>query len=283
MEGQMSENGDQRSETALSHEPSAMSGAKRHVNSRLVDAFFCLVVLAVAYGLKRHFSLADAQDLNWVLRPLAALVGWVGGISFVQEGHIGFINRELGIIIAPACAGVNFMVVAMLSAGFGVLQRLPTVGQKIVGLLVVLPGAYGLTLIVNCLRIVWSIYIYDAEIYAGWITPERVHRLSGVVLYVSCLCLFYRGARRLLPAAVSSCRSGRGLFQNTEFTWAPLFWYGAVVVGVPLANGSYRHALPRFAEHCLTVVTACAAALSIFFVIRTACRRKPNAPDCSDR
>ena len=265
---------------------SSISSAAAGLRSRVADLPFYLALLALAWGLKRWYSLAQAQDLMWLLRPLAALTGWALGVPFVPEGGVGFVNNELAIMIVPSCAGVNFLIIALLSAGFTAIGRLPSPVLKAAALAGLLPGAYGLTLIANSLRILLSIHLYEADIYAGWITPERVHRLAGVVLYLGCLLLLINGLRRLLPHPTDRGRnppSEGNMPATAGFAWAPLFWYGAFLVGVPLVNGTYRQSTALFTEHCLTIGAAYAVLPVLMVLLRTALRRKGHAPQSPDR
>lgn len=107
-----------------------------YVRPRLPAAALTMLVML---ALKRHYSLATADELNWVLAPTAMLVRWLTSANPVLEDGIDYADFANGIIVAPACAGVNFMIMAfglagsrMLSAGLnwaalgqqGVAERL---------------------------------------------------------------------------------------------------------------------------------------------------------------
>ncbi|MCG8424228.1 MAG: hypothetical protein MJE77_40565 [Proteobacteria bacterium] len=47
---------------------------------------------------------------------------------FVLETGVGHVNRELGVIIAPSCAGINFMIALFLAT----IAGLSAVGQTLI-------------------------------------------------------------------------------------------------------------------------------------------------------
>ena len=120
-------------------------------------------------------------------------------------------------------------------------------------------GAYLMALGVNTLRIVLSMALYQADIYSAWLTPAALHRLAGVWLYLGALGLFFKGLQPIIIYFVrdrfrsGTCRSYRRVVWPA---WLPLGWYITGAVGVPLANLVFRHPLPAFGEHCLTVVVS---------------------------
>src|SRR3990170_7760650 len=87
--------------------------------SGVVTAKLCVVFVAaaLAWGLKHHYSVADADDLWWVLTPTAALVEAITGAVFTATPGEGYFSRERLFLIEKSCAGINFMV-----AAFGMLM-----------------------------------------------------------------------------------------------------------------------------------------------------------------
>jgi len=158
--------------------------ARIDVKQHLLDnvAYYLLILLA-AWGLKYHYSRAGAEELAWVLVPTAGLVELIGGIQFAYEAHTGFISRECRIIIAPACAGVNFLIIAFCMAAFSELHAFARHRAKLVWLCSGLLSAYLLTIIANAIRILISIYSHQINLQTGWLTAARVHRLEGIVIY----------------------------------------------------------------------------------------------------
>ncbi len=84
----------------------------------LRNSIFYILALLIAWGLKYHYSRSGSDELAWVLAPTAGLVELISGIQFENEAHTGFVSQGSRIIIAPACAGINFLIIAFCMATF---------------------------------------------------------------------------------------------------------------------------------------------------------------------
>jgi exosortase K len=243
------------------------------------NGIFLLMALLIAAGLKYHYSQARSDDLIWILGPTAGLVEHISGIQFEKEAYTGFVNHTHQIIIAPACAGVNFLIIAFCMAMFSAVHHIEHKRRKFLWLAASVVSAYLLTIFVNAIRIILSIYFYDADIYGGWITPQRVHRLEGTLIYFFFLCLFYRIIKKSLNHYVSRTTGARkggfpGAFTRLQyFRWAcagliPMFWYGLITIVVPLLNAAYRQNGARFAEHSWMVICGCLMVVAAGFLFQ---------------
>lgn len=152
--------------------------------------------VAMAYAVKRHYSAASADDLEWILRPTVALVSGVTGVSFDREVGVGYLNAPLRYSIVPACAGVNFWVVAFLSIAFAFLRMEGRPGRAAFGLFAAALGAYGATVLANSLRIVLALEIHTRDLHVGGFGADVVHRTLGVLVYVPALFLVFELAER---------------------------------------------------------------------------------------
>ena len=243
----------------------------------LKNAIFYLLALLIAFGLKYYYSRAGSDDLIWILGPTAELVEQIGQIPFEREAGTGFVNHRLRVIIAPACAGVNFLIISSCMAVFCGLHYFKSIQAKMAWLAISALSAYLLTVPVNALRILLSIYVYNADIYSGWITAQRVHRLEGVVIYFFFLCLFYRIIMKAIHLHLRTTAGKRSMGIQCNFVlcgpsrWAgagliPLFWYALISLGIPLINAAYSKNGFRFIEHSAMVIGGClmvVAALSL--------------------
>ncbi|MBW2680103.1 MAG: exosortase K [Deltaproteobacteria bacterium] len=207
-----------------------------------------MVVLLMAVGLKYHYSHARSNDLGWILGPTAGVVEYISGIAFEKEGGAGFVNRANRIIIAPSCAGVNFLIIAFCMAAFSGLHRLNSFGLKIFWLGNSAAWTYVLTIAVNAFRIVTSIHMYNADIYYHGLTPERLHRIEGIFIY---LCQYQ-----------DSIGSGHAPV-------VPLFWYLMISLGIPLLNRSYHKNGRQFVEHSLVILCVCMVVFLVVFLIQS--------------
>jgi exosortase K len=211
-------------------------------------------MLAAAFALKRGYSTAGADALAWVLAPSCWLASHVGGLSLVAEPGAGFIMHHPRMVVGPACAGVNFLVVAWLALFFCGQASFLGARRKLAWLTVSLLAAYVATLTTNGLRIILAAHLFDANIYAGVITKERLHRLLGVVLYCGTLLALCRTAELYVS------RTGRARSALTRS--APFLWYVGVVIVVPLANRAWVGDPARFIEHAtFTLLTGSAVVL----------------------
>ncbi len=237
---------------AINPTPAEMAAVHTRLNRLLGGAAALLVMLA----LKRHYSLAGAEQLLWILAPTARLAAWFGGAQPVWEAGVGYADFGRGIVIAPSCAGVNFLIMAFgLAAvcGLGRLQRFPVLAAW---LLLSLAAAYLLALAVNTGRIILSMWLYRANIYSTWLTPGAVHRLAGVWLYLGALGLFFRGLQPIInrfAARIDPLGRSVGAVRRR---WLPLGWYLLGAVGVPAANLAFKAPPPAFGAHCLAVAAA---------------------------
>ena len=249
------------------------------MKTRLVCYLFALLA---AYGLKAHYSRAMSDDLDWMLRPTTALVERVSGLEFEYERGEGYLNRERRVIIAPACAGVNFMIAVFGMTLFSFLHLMPTAAITLLWTASSLFGAYLLTIAVNALRIVIALHLYASGASFAWADPAQLHRLEGIVVYLSALCLAFwfaghfanavnsppgRGwgwvadrkeALNMLPTPSCPSQEGNRRLRSHWGTCSPLLWYLAITLFVPLLNPNYRGDRAQFAEHALTIAAVCA-------------------------
>jgi exosortase K len=198
--------------------------------------------LLLAVLLKVHYSRATAEDLRWVLGPTASVSELALQRSFSFRAGEGYLSRELSILISPACAGVNFMIVALLSLSLGFARPLVSWRSRARALLGWLALAYAATLLVNTLRIATSVVLGHLTARALGLTFQSVHRLIGVGLYLAglaALCLtvrYWLASRSRRDAAVSGgCDRVPGW---RRVLLLALGCYAAVTLVVPLLRGA---------------------------------------------
>jgi exosortase K len=219
---------------------------------------FC-IVLALAFALKRYYSLAEADSLVWILVPTARCVELVTGIPFVFEKSVGFLNLDHRAIIAPACAGINFMIIVFCMIGFSLLRSGRDGKSRLFFIPVALGAAYVLTTLVNSLRISLAVYLYDTDLHFGWFTQERVHQLEGTLVYFISLCSIYAVLTHVVRRIrISGCdRPKNKAHAPAETTWrfmSPTAWYLAVTLVVPLMLGKQALYGRQLMEHALFVL-----------------------------
>jgi exosortase K len=226
---------------------------------------FYITGLFAAVGLKYFYSSADADALKWILTPVARLVTMLNSMSFEWESHAGFVNHYHGVVIAPACAGVNFLIICFATIFFTFVSRIKGGGAKCGWFAVSVITAYLIAIFANTMRIIISIFLYGAPIYGGPVTPGRVHELAGTLIFIFVLVGTYMFVERIIlrfhcPAprlfTAVSRGSGRGNV-SIAVLFAPFAWYVLVTVIVPLLNGAAVKYGAGFSEHSFIVLIVC--------------------------
>ena len=148
------------------------------------------------------------------------------------------------------------MIMAFGLAALLGLGRLRRLAGLLAWLVFSFAAAYLAALGVNTLRIVLSTALYRADIYSAWLTPDALHRVAGVWIYLGGLGLFFKGLQPIMNRFANrfepECRS----FDVIRSPWLPLGWYLLGAVGVPAVNRLFKAPPSDFGIHCLMVVAA---------------------------
>jgi exosortase K len=217
------------------------------------------VALAAAWLLKRHYSQASAEELRWVLSPTAWLTGLLVQTDFAFRAGEGYLSRGQSVLISPACAGVNFLIVAFLSLVLGFAPRFASLWRRggWLGLSFVI--AYATTLLANALRISLSIAVAHLATRHLGLTFQSVHRLLGILVYLTvliALCLtvqFWLSSRSPGPAK----------------SWALLVAlgsYAGITLLVPLLRGAAHN--PDYWTHAAPVSVLVGGLVALVFAAR---------------
>lgn len=201
------------------------------------------VVLLCALALKLSYSTASANQLQWILAPTTALVELISGISFEFEAYAGYINSDRSFLIAPACAGVNFLLTAFLMLSARKLLRAKSQDNAWGFIPAAALIAYLVTLIANTVRITIALQLGRLS-QSSWLNPSELHRVEGIFVYSGFLLLLFVVSEKMSAGKTS------GLLRQTLF---PLLIYYATTLGIPLANGGYRQGYD-FWEHSVFVL-----------------------------
>jgi exosortase K len=220
-----------------------------------LDAAAYSSAFALAYAVKHHCSTAGADQLAFLLRPTAALVGYATAHEFVPERGAGFFCRELPLMIAPVCSGANFLIVAFTTLVLGFSARTERPGRKLAWFFASAGLAYVATLLINAGRITLSLGLAE-PLRDTALSPAALHRLLGVVTYLGGLLALYAIAGRLFAKRTLSRRAFA----------VPLGVYTGVTLLLPWLRGA--GAQPGYWTHASVVVTAVAVAAMLCFVGR---------------
>ena len=143
--------------------------------------------LLFAFALKRFYSAAGAESLEFVLAPTTALTGLLLQVPFSFQPGEGYLSREASILIAPACAGLNFWIIAFVSMTLGFAGRFGGARRTALAWFAGLALSFTLTVLVNALRIAVSVALAHRVAREFGLSFQDVHRWIGVVLYLSAL------------------------------------------------------------------------------------------------
>jgi exosortase K len=205
-----------------------------------VGLFATLALVVVG---KQYFRTATADDLRWLLAPTARCVSVLTHTHFTHLAGAGYVDRDVSFVIAPVCAGLNFMLAAIIALAVAWYARMTTWRELGVRLVGIVAAAYAATIVVNTLRISLSI-----ETHAG----GELHRLEGIVVYLGGLCAVYAAARRGEPPAKRAIA-------------IPFVAYLVITLVLPLCHGAASR--PDFAAHAMWVLGGCAAIAIILAVL----------------
>lgn len=222
---------------------------------------FYLIGFAVILGLKYYYSRAGSDELTWILAPTAGWVRILSGITFEYEPHVGYVNHYFRFIIAPSCSGIQFMIIAIATLIYSFVHRMGTAKKGFCWLGLSLGASYLLTVFVNGFRIVISIYLplylQKTDIYAGWLTPEKLHTTIGTVVYFTSLFTIYH-----IAGYVS--RKIADMPEKELNCIPPVFWYFSIVLGIPFLNRAYEKDGTKFAEYAMLMTAVCLTIIFLF-------------------
>lgn len=253
------------------------------VYNRLLTGSLYALVLLMALTFKYHYSRSGSDDLLWVLGPTAGLVEVLSRLPFEKEAGTGYVNQTHHVVIAPPCAGINFLIIALCMTAFSGIYHLRAPALRILWPGISLTLAYLLTLSVNTIRIIFSIHISSEHLSPGWGTSEMVHRVVGIVIYFSGLMLFHCLLGKMVNRINGRIGDKEAAFKpepalsktgHTHFM--PVIWYCGLTIGFPLLNSAYEKAGLQFVEHAVSVVTLCLLVFTLFSLIRLSCKGRAN-------
>lgn len=219
--------------------------------------------IGLAVAAKAFYSRAGAGDLLWILAPSAWLARLIGGIDLVYEPGAGFISHGYHLIVGPACAGINFLVICFLTLYFSFASRFRNRTRAFASSVAV---ALSAAIVANALRIVVSAHLWNADFYRQWLTPEEMHRVAGTVTYYGSLMGLWFSVdswTRVTPQRA---------------TWlTPFSWYVGVSLGVPLTHRIWTGGTTGFWEHAVWVLGIAGAATLTMVLLRGTSRPNTQA------
>ena len=211
------------------------------------------LILATAYLLKDFYSHANSEDLSWIIAPTAFVAELFTSLSFSPEPGYGWVDVRHNVVIAPVCAGVNFLIIAFCMSAFQILWKRNSAQGLITGIIMAGLVSYLLTIVANTTRIVLAVSLFNLDIYHHWLTADMVHRLVGIVVYYLLLCFYSQAVNYCLSGKSRHVQERKNLSRKKTLLLVPLIWYLLFSVGVPFANNAFTTDPDQFIRHAVTL------------------------------
>lgn len=265
---------------------------------------FYLIGILVVLGIKYFYSQADCDSLRWILAPTTRWVELLSGIPFSYVSGTGYVNHSLRLWIAPSCSGVQFMIITVATLVFSFVHKiaapqespLPKASLRVMRglgwITVSIVFSWLFTVFINGLRIIVAIYLPlyldRAGLMTGLLTPDRLHTMIGVVVYVIALLTLYRlvgyfvqrrsGQTGRTQSTADSHKICKGQFLPVIIRkcMPPIFWYFFMTLGLPFLNRAYLKGSAKFTEYAVLITCCCAAILLPYCLVLLLHSRRRN-------
>ncbi|MCL1937350.1 MAG: exosortase K [Candidatus Azobacteroides sp.] len=169
---------------------------KQTVNNKNIP--YCLTAAGLFICLKLGYTLADQDDLVFLLKPIDQLVELVTDSPSVYLAETGYYHEKLNIVIDKSCSGFNFLILCFLSFIYLIIKYLNRPLHKITAFPIAFICAYALTLFVNTSRILASIIIQNQTKDLILSRQHLLHEAIGIITNLSFLVLAYYLIEKLL-------------------------------------------------------------------------------------
>jgi exosortase K len=170
---------------------------------------YYLTVIGLFILLKFGYTLADNNQLIFLLKPTVKIVELLTGLRSVYIFDKGYYLDSLNILIEKSCSGFNFMLLCFCMLTFLFLKYADKTIFKILSIPFALITSYILTIFVNSSRIFVSIITQQQ---ANNFLPDRphliLHEIVGVITNLTFLILIYIVLEKILT----------NKYQNAKFT-----------------------------------------------------------------
>jgi exosortase K len=161
-------------------------------NTNLLSALlYHLPFLCIGLAIKYFYSIAENNELDFILFPTHLLVEIWTGHQGIFEAEKGYIFSTLGICIDKSCAGLNFWVITFLSGGFAWAMKSPRLKYLPFYLAFLLCISFMTTIFTNSSRIFMAIIALKSFPHLASFT--WFHEVQGTFIFLHALFLFYLG------------------------------------------------------------------------------------------
>ena len=155
------------------------------------NILYYLTAVGLFILLKLGFTLADNNDLNFLLKPTDKLVGLLIGSQSVSTIESGYFYERLNIIIDKSCSGFNFWILCFLLITYLTVKHFDKSIDKFLAIPTALFVAYLLTIFVNTSRIFVSIVVQSQTKSIFLDHQHIIHETIGITTNLTFLILAY--------------------------------------------------------------------------------------------
>jgi len=159
---------------------------------------YYLTAAGIFILLKFAFTLADNNDLTFLLKPTDRLVGLLTGSYSVYLADNGFYNDKLNILIDKSCSGFNFWILCFVTFTYLGIKHLDKAIHKVLTIPIALFCAYLLTIFVNTSRIFVSVVVQNQTKILFTNQQHLIHEAVGIITNLSFLVLTYYIIEKIL-------------------------------------------------------------------------------------
>jgi exosortase K len=158
---------------------------------RVKKLALAIAIAGLVIAGKTFYRHATADDLAFLLAPTATLVSAATDTHFTRERGVGWIDRDASYEIVPECAGMHFLLCALVALAVASVPALTSWTATARQLAIAIAGAYVATIVVNTARIAIAVRMHERALGGA-----DAHRLEGTAIYFGGLCALYALARR---------------------------------------------------------------------------------------
>lgn len=156
------------------------------------NIFYYLTAIGLFIVLKFGYTIANTNDLIFLLKPTDKLVGLLTSSKSVYFADRGFYYRNLNVVIEKSCSGFNFLLLCFSMICILGLKYVRNPLYKTLITPVALVSAYLMTIFVNVSRIFASIVLqHQTNQFLPQNAQLVVHETIGIITNLSFLLLGY--------------------------------------------------------------------------------------------
>jgi exosortase K len=224
----------------------------------------------LVYAIKRWYSHAALDDMQWMLMPLAKLLDVFLPGRFELQSNGEWFHREWEIVLVKGCSGINFFLMSLIGyaivfSGQAMLSQQPSSLKVCLQVVLTLLSAWTTTLLVNTLRILLAMSFVRHHALADWtgLDSESLHRLAGLLVY--------------FPALFIQMRIGERSSATKSYLLAVAIVVFMLVI-VPLLTGNAFADIQMFIRHCAWLLLSIGSCLLLVLLRTRLCVIQASKP-----